>query len=427
MVRFKPVSGLGAMKGQRGLAILRPIAYLLLALLLAPLNAAHAAAVKGIDFDTDQIVLRFDGAVERASAFVVDGPNRIAVDLNGAVVGTGGVASGPVLSVRHGQYDPDTARVVLELARPVIITGGRFSDDGRSLILSIATATAERFKSAVAKGRQRFAAPLALGSFGGVSRSSVTVPLDPPRAQRGIALPRIQGGRGTNRPLVVIDAGHGGHDPGAPSVLDGRQEKDVTLAIARALRDELIASGRVRVAMTREDDRFLVLGERREIARRLKADLFISIHADSAANAEARGASVYTLSEIASDKVAAQLAIKENRADVLNGVDLGGESSEVSSILIDLTQRETMNISSSFAGLLQREMSDTVPMRARYHQFANLVVLKAPDVPSVLIETGYLSNEDDARALFSRNGQQRIAGAIRSAIEAHFARRLAQR
>jgi N-acetylmuramoyl-L-alanine amidase len=237
----------------------------------------------------------------------------------------------------------------------------------------------------------------------------------------------VQGGRNANRPLVVIDAGHGGHDPGAPSIIDGKSEKNVTLAIAKAVRDELLASGRVRVAMTRDDDRFLVLGERREIARRLKADLFISIHADSAPNADARGASVYTLSEVASDKVAAKLAIKENRADILNGVDLGGESSDVSSILIDLTQRETMNISSAFAGLLQREMADNVVMKEGYHRYANLVVLKAPDVPSVLIETGYLSNMNDARLLFSKDGQQRIAVAVRRAVEAHFARRLAER
>lgn len=416
------------MNRQRGLPSILARGIAAAAAFLLPLGLANAASISGVDMDSDRIVLRFDGTVERASAFVVDGPNRLAVDVKGAVAGSGGTATGPVVSIRHGQYDPETARVVMELAKPVVVTGGRFSEDGRSLILSIASATAEKFRSAVARGRQRFTAPLALGSFGGVSRASVTIPIDPPRVQRsGVALPKIQGGRGNDRPLVVIDAGHGGHDPGAPSVIDGRQEKDVTLAIARALRDELIASGRVRVALTREDDRFLVLGERREIARRLKADLFISIHADSAANPEARGASVYTLSEVASDKVAAQLAIKENRADVLNGVDLGGETSDVSSILIDLTQRETMNISSNFAGLLQREMADSVPMRARYHQFANLVVLKAPDVPSVLIETGYLSNEEDARTLFSRSGQQRIASAVRSAIEAHFARRLAAR
>jgi N-acetylmuramoyl-L-alanine amidase len=308
----------------------------------------------------------------------------------------------------------------------MVVTGGHLSQDGRALVVSVASATASGFKSAVRTGRKTFASPLALAAFASPTRG-VTVPLGPPRSAVAIALPPVQGGRSTNRPLVVIDAGHGGHDPGAPSVVEGRSEKDATLAIAKALRDELLASGRVRVAMTRDDDRFLVLGERREIARRLKADLFISIHADSAPNAEARGASVYTLSEVASDKVAAQLAIKENRADILNGVDLGGETGDVSSILIDLTQRETMNISSNFAALLQREMADNILMKSGYHRFANLVVLKAPDVPSVLIETGYMSNKDDARFLFSKKGQQRIAASIRKAIEAHFARRLAQR
>ena len=410
----------------KGRSLIGRAAVLICAIML-PFAPVQSASVRGIDFGGDEIVLRFDGAVSRASAFVVDGPNRLAVDITGAVAGSGSVTNGPFMSIRHGQYDPATARVVFELAKPLVVTNGHFSEDGRSLILSVANATAQSFKSAVSKGRQRYTAPLALGAFGGLGRSSVTVPLTPPIPQRGFALPKIQGGRGTDRPLVVIDAGHGGHDPGAPSVIDGRQEKDVTLAIARSLRDELLASGRVRVAMTREDDRFLVLGDRREIARRLHADLFISIHADSAPNPDARGASVYTLSEVASDKVAAQLAYKENRSDVLNGVDLGGESSDVSSILIDLTQRETMNISASFAGLLQREMSDSVPMRARYHQFANLVVLKAPDVPSVLIETGYLSNEADSRSLFSKSGQERIASSVRKAIEAHFARRLAAR
>ena len=393
--------------------------------LFIPFAPVIAASIKSVDYDTDRVVLRFDGAVNKASAFVIEKPNRLAIDVADAIAGSGGVPGGPFLSVRHGQYDPSTARVVLELAKPIIVTDGHFSEDGKELILSISNATVDKFRSAVTKGRTRFNSSLTLASFGGSVRNSVTVPLGPP--ERGLPLPRVQGGRDNDRPLVVIDAGHGGHDPGAPSVMEGRQEKDATLAIALALRDQLLASGRVRVALTRADDRFLVLGERREIARRLKADLFISIHADSAPNADARGASVYTLSDVASDKVAAQLAIKENRADILNGVNLGGEASDVSSILIDLTQRETMNISSAFAGLLQREMADSVPMRQRYHQFASLVVLKAPDVPSVLIETGYMTNMDDARTLFSHDGQQRIADAIRKAIEAHFARRLAQR
>jgi len=406
--------------------------FAVLALYLLMLNVApaYAAAVRGIDFGADEIVLRFDGTIKRASAFVVDGPNRLAVDIPDASAGSGGMPMGPFTAIRHGQFDNNTARVVIELAKPMVVTGGHLSQDGRALVLSVAPATDSGFKAAVRTGRATFASPsaLALPVGGLIPRKGVTVRIGPPSRATAITLPTVQGGRSTNRPLVVIDAGHGGHDPGAPSVLsDGRSEKNVTLAIAKALRDELIASGRVRVAMTREDDRFLVLAERREIARRLKADLFISIHADSAENDAARGGSVYTLSEVASDKVAAQLAIKENRADILNGVDLGGENSDVSSILIDLTQRETMNISSTFASLLQREMAEGVLTRSNYHKFANLMVLKAPDVPSVLIETGYMSNLDDARFLFSRDGQKRIAVAVRKAIEAHFARRLAQR
>jgi len=255
---------------------------------------------------------------------------------------------------------------------------------------------------------------------------SVTVPIQPARATMPMPVAAAPS-RSFARPLVVIDAGHGGHDPGSLSTDGGRREKDVALAIARAIRDELNDSGRVRVAMTRDDDRFLVLGERREIARRLKADLFISVHADSAANKDARGATVYTLSEVASDRVAAQLAAKENKADIINGVDLGGDNSDVSSILIDLAQRETMNVSSSFAALLQREMSSKVSFRTSFHRFAGLVVLKAPDVPSVLLETGYMSNDDDLKLLHSSDYRRNVAVGVRRAVEAHFARRLAQR
>jgi N-acetylmuramoyl-L-alanine amidase len=259
-------------------------------------------------------------------------------------------------------------------------------------------------------------------------RGSVVVPLGPAGTFAPPPTPVIRGGRGRNRPLVVIDPGHGGHDPGAISVLDGRKEKDAALAIALAVRDALIESGRVRVAMTREDDRFIVLGERREIARRMKADLFISIHADSAPSSSvANGATVYTLSEVASDQVAARLAARENRADILNGVNLGGETSDVSSILVDLTRRETMSVSSDFASLLQREMSPLVPFRSNYHHFAGLIVLKAPDVPSVLLETGYVSNLDDSRFLFSPEGQRAIATGVKGAVIAYFARRMAAR
>ena len=248
----------------------------------------------------------------------------------------------------------------------------------------------------------------------------------PPRPAR-LKLPPVLGPRRSDVPLVVIDAGHGGHDPGSSSSDGARQEKDVALAIARAIRDELVDSGKLRVALTRSDDRFLVLAERREIARALRADLFISIHCDSAPNAGARGASIYTLSDSSSDRVAAALAARENKADVLNGVDLSQASSDVSSILIDLAQRETMNISSSFASLMQRELAPMITFKSSFHKFAGLMVLKAPDVPSVLFETGYISNDDDLALLTSEAYRRKIAVGVRRAVEAHFARQLVDR
>nr|WP_223797158.1 N-acetylmuramoyl-L-alanine amidase [Sphingomonas nostoxanthinifaciens] len=248
----------------------------------------------------------------------------------------------------------------------------------------------------------------------------------PPRPAQ-LALPKVEGPRDRSLPLVVIDAGHGGHDPGSSSS-DGRvDEKDVALRIAKTIRDELVDSGRVRVALTRSDDRFLVLAERREIARALHADLFISIHCDSAPTPLARGASIYTLSDTSSDRVAAALAARENKADVINGIDLSEESNDVSSILIDLAQRETMNNSSAFASLLQRELAPTIGFKSTFHKFAGLMVLKAPDVPSVLFETGYISNDDDLALLTSESYRHKIALGVRHAVEAHFARQLVER
>jgi len=256
------------------------------------------------------------------------------------------------------------------------------------------------------------------------SRYSLTIPLDPPGTQ--LPRPRIYGPAG--RPLVVIDAGHGGHDPGAVSAETGQREKDITLAIAQAIKAELIRSGRVRVALTREDDRFLILGERSEIAHAIKADLFISIHADSAQpSSTANGATIYTLSEVASDREAQLLAQRENRADVINGVNLARQRSEVASILFDLAQRESMGASAGFANLLKREATGLIPFRPDYHRMAGFVVLKAPDMPSILLEVGYVTNPDDLERLASDTGKTNIARGIRRAVEIHFARKLAER
>jgi N-acetylmuramoyl-L-alanine amidase len=247
--------------------------------------------------------------------------------------------------------------------------------------------------------------------------------LIPPRPSR-LSLPVVQGPRRADAPLIVIDAGHGGHDPGSSSTNGDEQEKNVALRIAKAIRDELLDGGKVRVALTRSDDRFLVLQERREIARRLHADLFISVHCDSAPNPGARGASIYTLSETSSDRVAAALAARENKADVINGIDLSRESNDVSTILIDLAQRETLNTSSVFASELQRELAPLIGLKSTFHKFAGLMVLKAPDVPSVLLETGYISNDEDLALLTSEEYRHKIAIGVRRAVEAHFARQL---
>lgn len=242
------------------------------------------------------------------------------------------------------------------------------------------------------------------------------------RSDPATGLPRIVGS--PDRPLVVLDAGHGGHDPGAISPFGARREKDVTLAIATAIRDALAASGRVRVAMTRENDRYLVLKDRYEIARKMRASLFISIHADAApSNDGARGATIYTLSEVASDREAALLAEQQNQSDRIAGASLSGETG-VDRILIDLAQRESMTVSAGFAALLKREASAYFPFRPEYHRFASLVVLKAPDVPSILFETGYLTNPTDTAYIASPEGRQQIALGMKSAIETHFARRL---
>ena len=386
---------------------------------------AWAATIRDVDISADRIVIRFDGRVADAASFVLASPQRIAVDVRGATPGaTAREGRGAVRAVRQGQFDPDTARIVLDLARPAIVSQGGFDGDGRTLTLQLRTVSDSRFAQAAAEGRMQFLPPF---SYGRSERArSYSVSMDVPAARPAPALPPVYGDD-PNRPLVVIDAGHGGHDPGAISPDGELREKDLTLKTALAIKDELLRSGRVRVALTREDDRFLILQERYGIARKLGANLFISVHCDSAGNTAATGATAYTLSEVASDKEAAKLAARENKADIIAGVDLGQQSADISSILIDLTQRETMNTSASFARLLGREAAPLIPVKSNFHRMASLVVLKAPDMPSILFETGYISNQSDADLLNSRAGRRKIAESVRRAVEIHFATRMASR
>lgn len=242
-----------------------------------------------------------------------------------------------------------------------------------------------------------------------------------PQAGHPVDLPEISGPRDRSRPLVLIDAGHGGHDPGAVGA--GIAEKDIVLALARSLRDELIAQGGIRVAMTRKGDSFLALDERFQLARRLGADLFVSIHADSAGErVQVSGASIYTLSGEASSEAAARFAERENEADVVNGVALTGRSDTVSAILVDLSQRRVLAEASEFADLVLREGQSTLVFHPQARRSASLVVLRAPDVPSVLYEAGFVTNHEDAERLISEEGRQNFAEVMARAIRIHFAR-----
>ena len=247
----------------------------------------------------------------------------------------------------------------------------------------------------------------------------ITMPL--PDNERAIGLPEIAGPTDPTRPLVVIDAGHGGPDPGALG--ENVREKTLVLGLARALRDRLLAEGGIRVAMTREDDRLIVLEERAEIARALGADLFVSIHADSAGEKDGvEGASIYTLSETASSEAAARFAERENEADVVNGVDLSANDRVVNDILVELSQRRTSESSVAFAALIQREGEGTLRFHPQARRSAALAVLRAPDVPAVLYEAGFVTNPDEAAALASAEGQERFAEVMSRAIRIFFAR-----
>lgn len=220
-------------------------------------------------------------------------------------------------------------------------------------------------------------------------------------------------------PVIMLDPGHGGADPGTTGV-SGVYEKDLTLAMARELERQLEATGRYRVQITRDSDISIPLRDRIAIARAARADLFISLHADSRDNAAQRGATVYTLSETASDAEAAALAAKENKADLIAGVDLSNESEVVTSILIDLAQRETKNQSVRLAGYVVQEIARSTLLNRNTHRFAGFAVLKAPDIPSILLELGYLSNAKDEKLLRTSAYRRKLGATLVRALDDYF-------
>lgn len=251
------------------------------------------------------------------------------------------------------------------------------------------------------------------GRSGAAAQSALTVNLPPPVTDRIFGAPEARG-----RPIVVIDAGHGGRDPGATSVSGQVTEKELTIALARELRDELVKRGRVRVAMTREDDRYLTLDERAAVARRLNAAMFISLHMDSAPNSLARGATVYSLSDVASDAEAARLASSENA-----GALADPRQDSVQAMLSDLAMQAQMGASADLAARLVHRSAGRFELRPNPHRFAAFHVLRRSEAPAVLFEAGYISNADDEMLLRSPEQRAKIALALAQAIETDVAAR----
>lgn len=362
-----------------------------------------------------RFVMEFSGnAPADYKVFTLSDPFRVVIDVKGVpfnlVEEPADKHKGFVSGYRYGRFEANTYRVVLDAAQPVEISRDFVLDPqagfGRRIVVDLAPTDLASFN-----------AKAGLPADAESSSPSVTdiaaVPVSPP----AVRLER--------RRVVVIDAGHGGVDPGTHG-RSGVQEKAVVLAFAKQLGEELRSSGRYEVHLTRDSDIFIPLRERVAIARRHKADLFISIHADAILKPDVRGMSIYTLSETASDKEAAALARKENQSDLIAGLDLQGESPEVTGILIDLAQRETKNYSSRFA----RTVVDYAAPKTRTldpaHRFAGFVVLKAPDVPSVLIELGFLTNAEDEKQLTSPAWRATMAKTLSRAVDRYFGDRLAE-
>lgn len=253
--------------------------------------------------------------------------------------------------------------------------------------------------------RQSASGDALAGEGGG---GSLTLSLADPLTDVTVTEARVPG-----RPLVVIDAGHGGRDPGAAGVMTGIKEKEVTLAVARELRDRLAKDGRVRIALTRDDDRLIALDQRSDIARRLGAALFVSIHADSSNEPGARGATVYSLSEVASDADAARMAAQQDAAAGAIGSDAGGARA----LLADLAMRDTMSASADFALRLVTQAKGQMTLRPEPHRFAAFRVLRRAEAPAVLVEVGYLSNADDEALLRDPVQRARVVAALARAIE----------
>jgi N-acetylmuramoyl-L-alanine amidase len=350
-------------------------------------------------------------------AFALADPYRVVIDLPQVnfrlPAGSGGNGRGLIKAFRYGLVMPGGSRIVLDLAGPAKIEKAYVLDAANGqpprMVIELEAVDRTAFVQALGADSRPDLRP-AVGVIEAVA----------------VAPRTVEAARTDARPVVVIDPGHGGIDNGTQAASTGVLEKSLVLDFALALRDRIEKAGKYRAVMTRTDDTFIPLADRVKIARAQSAALFVSIHADALPRGEgdAQGATIYTLSDKASDAEAERLAEKENKADAIGGVNLTEEPTDVADILIDLAQRETKTFSNRFARLLMGEMKSTARLHKHPLKSAGFKVLKAPDVPSVLLELGYVSNKGDLQQLVSENWRNKTVGAVAQAIDSFLAKRV---
>ncbi|MFZ3033979.1 MAG: N-acetylmuramoyl-L-alanine amidase [Parvibaculum sp.] len=363
--------------------------------------------------ETRFVVEMKEGVQVEYQVFTLANPYRVVIDVHNADSTLPDVAGikghGIITSYRYGAFVDNIFRIVIDTKDPAAVARNFTLDPqggfGRRIVLDLAKTDPVTFMASLA-------VPAANRPEIAASVPAAVVPDNPEEKQ-------------TRRRIVVIDPGHGGVDPGTHGK-GGTLEKDVVLAFGRELAQRLRDTGRYDVYMTRNKDIFIPLRERVAIARRHKADLFISVHANSNPRTSVKGLSIYTLSEKSSDKEAAALAHKENQSDVIAGIDFQGESPEVTGILIDLAQRETKNYSSRFARSVVDYTRRSTSLLDPAHRFAGFVVLKAPDIPSVLVELGFLTNRSEEKEMTSRKWRDRVSESMVSAVNRYFGDRSAE-
>lgn len=358
-------------------------------------------------------------------AFALADPYRVVVDIPQVNFqlpsGIGAAGRGLIKAFRYGLVMPGGSRLVFDLTGPAKIANASVLEAANGqpprLVLELEEIDRTTFVQLLAPESR----PALRPAIADAKETSLPVSTVPAKLEAPAASPSST----DTRPVIVIDPGHGGPDNGTQS--GSESEKNLVLGFALILRDRIEKGGKYRVVMTRTDDTFIPLDDRVKFARSQSAALFVSIHADALPRHEgdAQGATIYTLSDRASDAEAERLAEAENKADAIGGVNLTSEPTEVADILIDLAQRETRTFSNRFAHLLMGEMRTVTRMHKNPLKSAGFRVLKAPDVPSVLVELGYVSNKDDMEHLASENWRTRTAGSVAHAIDMFFAKRLA--